>query len=380
MTTFNTSGGLILRAANSTEKLGELQAGLTAPTTISPANMEYILIVAGAVALVVLAGALLHWRRKRGRVNKGWSSITNGQVIWEILSKAVSRQAHFSLDVYESTRTNNLKGTLAGLDEEGRLILSLAESPPADADFATLPGLIHINYKPAVKEPTEHYQFATKIVVTRFVKNKDWREAQILIPIPKVVTSAQRRNFLRLEPSGQFLIDCSLHDVPEGSIPDLNSLETVCRGEIMDISIGGAQIKLEGSVALRETQRFVGVMNLPTQDLNVELSEATLVVLVQLLSQEYVAHPAGQGLPQGGNNILRVRFLGRYLKDKIQKIWTYHGVTQTSLEDLSYWMQAYQRYLIKKKLYLLPPPENRRPPNMFPSVPPKRPPLRGEDD
>jgi hypothetical protein len=146
----------------------------------------------------------------------------------------------------------------------------------------------------------------------------------------------------------------------------------------MDLSIGGAQIKLDSNITLRETQRFVGVMNLPTQDLNVELSEPTLVILIQLLNQEYVQQ-AAQKEPSA-HNILRVRFLGRYLKDKVQKIWTYRGVTQTSLEDLSYWLQAYQRYLIKKKLYLLPPPDSRRPPNMFPSVPPKRPPRRGDED
>jgi hypothetical protein len=144
----------------------------------------------------------------------------------------------------------------------------------------------------------------------------------------------------------------------------------------MDISVGGSQIKLTSNIILRETQRFVGVMNLPTQDLNVDLSESTLVVLIQLLSQEFVQQANQDGQP--GYNVLRVRFLGRYLKDKIQKIWTYRGLTQTSMEDLSYWMQAYQRYQIKKKLYLLPPPDSHRPPNMFPSQPPKRPPLRGE--
>ncbi|MDR1309115.1 MAG: hypothetical protein LBL95_04370, partial [Deltaproteobacteria bacterium] len=302
--------------------------------------------------------------------------ITNSQAIWEVLSKAVSRQAHFTLDIYEATRTLNFKGSLNGLEDETFLVLSLAEAPSADADFDDLPGVIHINFRPSVKEPTEHYQFATKVITGRFVKVGNWREAQILLPIPKVITSAQRRNFLRLEPTGQFAFGCSLHEVHEGNIPNVADLETVCSGEIMDISIGGAQIRLASNVTLRETQRFIGVMELPTQDLNVELAEQTLVVLIQLLSQEYVQQATEDG--QKGHNVLRVRFLGRYLRDKAQKVWTYRGLTQTSLEDLSYWMQAYQRYQIKKKLYLLPPPDYHRPPNMFPSQPPKRPPLRGE--
>ncbi|MDR0621113.1 MAG: hypothetical protein LBJ61_04465 [Deltaproteobacteria bacterium] len=367
---------LTLKAASSTDKLEELQAGLTAPSTISSNDMRYIFIISGAIVLTLLAAGLLNWRRKRQRAHRGWSSITNGQAIWEVLSKAVTRQAHFSLDIYEATRTVNFKGVLSGLGEEAQLILSLSEAPSAEADFTGLPGVIHINFRPAVKEPTEHYQFATKVATFRFVKVNDWREAQILLPIPKVITSAQRRNFLRLEPTGQFAFSCSLHEVPEGNIVDIEALETVCQGEIMDISIGGAQIKLTNNVTLRETQRFLGIMALPTQDLNVDLSEPNLVILLQLLSQEYVQQSSESG--QRGYNAIRLRFLGRYLKDKVQKVWTYRGLTQTALEDLSYWMQAYQRYQIKKKLYMLPPPDSHRPPNMFPAQPPKRPPLRGE--
>ncbi|MDR0356625.1 MAG: hypothetical protein LBJ64_12960 [Deltaproteobacteria bacterium] len=369
---------LTMQATSSADRLGELQAGLSAPTTISATSMNYIIVITGAIVLTFMAAGVISWRRKRSRVTKGWSSITNSQNIWEVLSKAVARQAHFSLDIYEATRTINFKGVLTGLEDESYLVLTLSETPSADAELAELPGVIHINFRPAVKEPTEHFQFATKVMDYRFVKDKDWREAQILIPIPKVVTSAQRRSFLRLEPTGQFAISCALHEVPEGNIPDLGALDVVCSGEIMDISIGGAQIKLSNSLTLRETQRFVGVMALPTQDLNVELSEPNLIVLIQLLSQEYVQQSVQLG--QSAHNILRVRFLGRYLKDKNQNIWTYRGLTQSTLEDLSYWLLAYQRYLIKKKLYLLPPLESHRPPNMFPAQPPKRPPLRGEDD
>jgi hypothetical protein len=369
-------GRLVFNAASSTDKLEELQAGLTAPTTISSNDVRYIFFIGGAIVVLLLAAGFLNWRRRRRRAHKGWSSITNGQAIWEVLSKAVARQAHFSLDIYEATRTVNFKGTLNSLSEEAQLILNLSDAPSAEADFTDLPGVIHINFRPAVKEPTEHYQFATKVANFRFVKENDWRVAQILLPIPKVITSAQRRNFLRLEPTGQFAFECSLHEVPEGNILDIEALETVCSGEIMDISIGGAQLKLTKNITLRETQRFVGIMALPTKDLNVDLSEPTLVILLQLLSQEYVQQASSTG--QSGYNAIRLRFLGRYLKDKTQQVWTYRGLTQTALEDLSYWMQAYQRYQIKKKLHMMPPPDSHRPPNMFPSQPPKRPPLRGE--
>ncbi|MDR2443133.1 MAG: hypothetical protein LBE31_06390, partial [Deltaproteobacteria bacterium] len=75
---------------------------------------------------------------------------------------------------------------------------------------------------------------------------------------------------------------------------------------------------------------------------------------------------------------LRVRFLGRYLKDNLQNVWFYRGLTQASLEDLSHWMLAYQRYQIKMKSHLHAAQNFSRPPNMFPSQPPKKPPLRND--
>jgi hypothetical protein len=370
-----TSFGLIYASANSSDNLAQVQAGFTAPASISNNDLRYVIIIASFIAAALILAGIINWRRKRNRANQTWSSITNSQAIWEVLSKAVSRQAHFVLDIYEATQSINYKGILNGIEEDAYLILSLSETPSVDADFTDLPGVIHINYRPAAKEPVEHYQFATKVNSCRFVKVNTWREAQLVLPIPKVITSAQRRSFLRLEPTGSFSIGCTLCHVPEGNIPDLDVLEEICRGDIMDISIGGAQIQLSSPVTLRETQRLLGIMDLPTQDLNLELSEAKLVVLIQLLSQDFVNESPQFG--QESHVILRVRFLGRYLKDKIQNIWFYKGLTQTSLEDLSYWMQAYQRYLIKKKLNLLnPSPDVHRPPNMFPSQPPKRPPLK----
>jgi hypothetical protein len=369
---------LLSASANSTANLAQVQAGFSSSASLSDSSLQYIIYVAGAVILVILIAGLLHWRKKKSQTLKIWSSITNSQAIWEILSKAVSRQANFLLDIYQANQTITYKGVLSGIEEDVYLILSLSVSPSVEADFTELPGVIHINFRPAPKETIEHYQFTTKILSLRFVKINTWKEAQLVLPIPKTITSTQRRSFLRLEPTGSFSFNCELFNVPEGNISELDSLEPVCQGEVLDISIGGAQIKLTTSVTLRETQRFLGIINLPSPpELNVELSEPKLILLIQLLNKDF-----SNTMPQSGqapHAILRVRFLGRYLKDKIQNIWFYKGLTQASLEDLSHWMLAYQRYLIKKKHNLLnPPAELHRPPNMFPSQPPARPPLKDD--
>ena len=370
----NAITGIALAAADATGNLAQVQAGFNNPGQISERDLTFLLYIGGAVILALVIAGIINFRRKRSSLSKGWSSITNSEAIWEILTKAVARQGHFVLDIYETSRSINYKGVLVGLEDNQNLILSLSETPSAEADFTDLPGVIHINFRPAAKEPVEHYQFATKVLALRFVKMNGWREAHLVLPLPKVVTSAQRRSFLRLEPSGSMAFDCALHNVPEGSIASLDVLEEVCRGDILDISIGGAQIKLPTTIVLKETQRFVGVMVLPTEELSIELGDPTLVVLLQLLSQEFVNESAEFG--QAAHTNLRVRFLGRYLKDKLQNNWVYRGLTQTSLEDLSHWMIAYQRYLIKVRNHLHSSPNFTRPPNMVPSQPPKRPPMR----
>ncbi|MDR3205340.1 MAG: hypothetical protein LBV23_11485 [Deltaproteobacteria bacterium] len=366
---------LIFYANNSAENLHQLQAGLNTASQVNDASLKYFVLLGAIIVLSGLMALIIHFRRKKNRQTKGWSSITNSQSIWEVLSRALARQAHFTLDLYEANRTVSYKGVLSGLEDNSFLVLTLADPPPSDADFTDLPGVLHINFKAGPKEPIEHYQFATKILSLRFVKVNNWREAMLVLPLPKVITSAQRRSFLRLEPIGEHAFSCGLYTVPEGPIPDLSALEEVCQGDVLDISIGGAQLKLPSNVTLKETQRFLGLITLPTNELNLELTDRTLVLLLQLLSQEFVQMASDRG--QISHNILRVRFLGRYMKDKVNNVWNYRGLTQMSLEDLSYWMQAYQRLMLKKKNNLLPPPSgSHRPPNMFPPSPPKRPPLK----
>ncbi|MDR1578516.1 MAG: hypothetical protein LBT86_09895 [Deltaproteobacteria bacterium] len=361
-------------AENSASRLNQVQAGFLAPQELSSNDLTVVYVIAAACLLAIIVAVAMYKFRlnKRFQRKRGWSSITNAQVIWEILTKAVARQANFAMEIYDANRAINFHGVLEKIDDDQNLVLSLSDTPSAEANFADLPGVIHINFRPAPKELLEHYQFSTKIIANQFVKRNGWREAQLLLPLPQILTSAQRRSFLRLKPADQFAFNCQLNIAPEGDIPHLEALEEIGVGEILDISIGGAQLKLPPNVTLRETQKFVGVMKLPLADLNVEINDPTLVILIQILSQEFVKESPQFG--QRAHCCLRARFLGRYVFEKAQNTWIYRGLTQSTLEDLAYWMQAYQRYVIKKQSNLLPPDESRhRPPNMFPAIPPKRP-------
>jgi hypothetical protein len=362
-------------AANAADNLAQVQAGYSGPREIDFAAVK----IAGGILLSILAlaaiAALIRraLRAKSGR--SGWSSITNQNHIWDILSRAVSRQASVIMELYQVDHTLHYKGSIDTL-ENGLLAITLSETPSPDMEFKEMPGVIHLNFRPAPKEPMEHYQFAARVHDRRYVRTQTGiREAQLLLPLPKVLTSAQRRSFLRLEPLGPFALGCRLHAVPEDAFPGLDNLVQVADGQVMDISIGGCQIRLEPTGAIKETQRFVGVMELSVDELDADQKKPVLVILMQILSKALIEGQEGTG--QKPSTVFRMRFLGRYLQDPLQKGWVYRGITSGSLDDLAYWLQAYQRYIIKKKRNLLPADTaSLRPPNMFPSTPPKRPPLR----
>jgi hypothetical protein len=369
---------LILAAANSSDNLAQVQAGFAQTPSVSFSDIKIILIIFGILIVLGAVVALIGWRRKIARQKKmGWSSIANPQHIWEILNKAVYRQANVSLELYHQNHNVTYKGVLNALEKDSYLVLAISDSPSADMDFKDVPGILHLTFRPSVKEPLEHYQFTTHVEDSRYVKVRpDWREFQLIIPIPKVLTSAQRRSFLRLEPTAPFEVSCTLYQVPDDVFPDLSALEEISSGQILDISIGGAQLTLPSASTLKETQRFVGIIKLPTENLDVEITNPTLVLLIQLLSQDF--YQKADSLESEAHKVLRLRFLGRYLQESLNKTWVYRGLSQISLDDLAYWLQAYQRYLIKKKHNLLPMDGGLRPPNMFPSQPPKRPPMKEE--
>jgi hypothetical protein len=363
-------------AANSAEQLAQVKTGMTSSRELSELDIWIVVGIVVLVFFLILLTVLLNYRKKRKR-QQGWSSISNPQTIWEVLSKAVSRQANFNIELYKTDHVLTYKGTVDSIDKDTFLVLTMADQPVAIEDFKDLPGVLHLNFRPAPKEPLEHYQFSTKVVDCRYIKTPlGWREAQLLLNVPKVLTSAQRRNFLRLEPREAYAFDCVLSNVPDGPIPNLATLENVCVGQILDISIGGAQLTIRSSVSLKETQRFVGVMELPCEELNITLTDSTLVLLIQLMSQDFIEKIDTQD--EKSHSVLRLRFLGRYVKDPLKEgFFVYRGLTQNSMEDLAYWMQAYQRFIIKKKRHLLSSNQDSiRPPNMFPAQPPKRPPVK----
>ncbi|MDR2460650.1 MAG: hypothetical protein LBE38_07705 [Deltaproteobacteria bacterium] len=358
-------------AASSNENLARVQEGFVTNLEVSFDDFKPYLIIFLALIVICSIVAFISWRRRKARLKKmGWSSISNPQYIWEILTKAVFRQANVTLELYQVNQSIIYKGTLTALEGESFLIMSLAESPPVDMNFKDLPGVVHLNFRPSIKEPLEHYQFSSKVEDSRVTKIKnDWRDWQLVFPIPKVMTSAQRRSFLRMEPKSPFEIQCVLHEVPEDTFPDPSALKEVVRGQIVDISIGGAQLSISSEVSLKETQRFIGVMELPTENLDVELNYPILVLLIQLLSQEYLQNNTELGAKS--SHLLRLRFLGQYFQDSLNKTWIYRSLAQIAMDDLSQWLLAYQRYIIKRNRNLLPMDNSLKPPNMFPSSPPK---------
>jgi hypothetical protein len=366
---------LIPFAAPAADNLAQVRAGFGSREI----DFSNVRLAVGILLAIVIAAVAVAVIRRALRVRKdtsGWSSITRQSHIWDIMNRAVARQASVLMDLYRPSKPLNYKGSVDSLEDGGGvMVVTLTETPSLDLDFTDMPGIVHMNFSPGPKEPMEHYQFATKLKGGRYARTRTGiREAQLLIPVPRTLTSAQRRSFLRLEPQPPYALECRLHSVPEDGFPGLANLNRLTDCRVQDVSIGGCQLRIEPPAALKETQRFVGVIGLPTEDLGVQLKTPVLVILMQTLSIGQVESDDDSG--QDPATLVRMRFLGRYLQDPLQKNWLYRGITTDTLDDLAHWLAAYQRHIIKKRNHSLPGSAGHRPPNMFPSTQPKRPPLR----
>jgi hypothetical protein len=366
---------LIPAAGPAADNLAQVQAGFSGPRELAFSDVKIAVIILLAIVAAGIAAALIRRLMRARARGSGWSSITSQSHIWDIVTRAVSRMANVTLDLYMPDRSFRYKGVMEALEGDSAVAVTISEAPNTEIDFRDTPGVVHLAFRPSLKEPMEHYQFTTRIIDSRYVRVQGgFREAQLLVPLPKVLTSAQRRSFLRLDPKEPYEFKCVLNSVPDDDFPGLDRLERVTEGTVQDVSIGGCQLRVEPPAAVRETQRFVGVIELPTSDLGVDIRNPVLVILMHVLSKETVDE---EDTRQNPASVIRMRFLGRYLQDPIQKNWIYRGVTAAAIDELAHWLQAYQRFLIQKRSHMLPSDLAKlRPPNMFPSTPPERPPLK----
>ncbi|MGL4208491.1 MAG: hypothetical protein ACRCTY_03795 [Candidatus Adiutrix sp.] len=359
------------------EEFAKFKAGIAGT---APLPMEYVWWFLALIILIALFALTYTWVRSKNKRNilSGWFSITETDEISTIFNLALSRQGSFTIEIFDAQHPSTYKGHIWAINENQDLTLELSSPPNFSLNFDNFPAQVHLNFRQSLKSPMEHYQFSTRTIKIEYSKQGTFRVAHLSVSWPKNLISAQRRDFLRLEPIGQHALNCAFFPVPTEPVARMDNLEELATGAILDISIGGAQIAFGGIKKLNETQRFLGVIELPTTDLGLKLPQNTFYLLMQMMTQEVVGSALDSGQTLSANSdhsaiktIVRTKFLGRYDFSEKTNFWHYTAFTATAFQDLSHWMHAYQRFQLKKERGLLPTPHERV--NLYPPIAPKRP-------
>ena len=362
-----------LASTGAVEKFAKVKAGLDTPESLPN---EYIWWFLGGFFLIVCLLVVIALARKKRHQNifKGWIMINEPGRITALLKRAAARQADCSLEIFDQQHTEIYKSTVFELKTHIHLLLELSRLPGQGLDFDGFPAQICLNFRPGPKEPMEHYQFSSHTLFLNMDKEKEWRVARVAVAWPKNIISAQRRDFLRVEPLGSHAMSANIYATPERveNMPD--GLKAVAAGKVLDISVGGIQIILPGISSLKEEQKYVVMITLPLSGMDLDFKSVRLYLELNLLSSDVITPLAGDSKNAPPHTIIRGGFTARYRLQEKNNTWERVHFNSNNFQDIASWIHAYQRYLLKKEKNLEPTPLDRV--NLYPSIPPERPKLK----
>jgi hypothetical protein len=200
----------------------------------------------------------------------------------------------------------------------------------------------------------------------------------VTVAWPKSLVSAQRRDFLRVEPAGEYALSAALRPAPEVPPADPEGFAPPeAEASVLDISVSGIQLLIPGRSALPEHPLLLVTLDLPVTGLDVKLKNPRLHLLLSPLYRDLVTLPGEIAAPAGRTRtVIRGNFVGRYCFSPETGAWRQVGFNQEAFQDLTHWIYAYQRFELKKAKGLTPAPPPRF--NLYPALPPER--QKGEED
>ncbi len=362
---------IVFAATRSTEEFAKVKAGLQGSEPLPYDYLGWFLLGVLVVVLASIAVSVVR-RRRIGAMFRGWTSIGDPSRIAAILKRSVARQANCTLEIFDHQHTSVYRGQVFEARPGLHLILELSRLPGPDVDFEGFPCQMHLIFRPSPKEAMEHYQFSSHTLALHFEREKSWRVARVAVAWPKNLISAQRRDFLRLEPLGEHAMVAALAPAPAEPPENLDEWPALAEGAIMDLSIGGVQMVFAGALEPLEAPNYLLTVDLPLAGLEVEIKHTRLHLFFQPLSRDLIGPAAGVPASPADHNvrtIVRGSFTGRYWLHPDSGHWVYQPFGPETFQDLAHWIHAYQRFLLKKEKGLTAAPEDRV--NIYPSTPPK---------
>jgi hypothetical protein len=228
-----------------------------------------------------------------------------------------------------------------GLSKSDELEVDISAFMDINLDFKDKP--VMVSFRMSRRAKQEFYQFESKSLYLDTTDIRGLMERSIRLQIPQVVTRGQKRRHVRIEPRGEHSFSVSLLRSIQGEdqIP-INAFKRVCDTTINDISAGGFSSLLRDDRLARQyhvDDLVYGYFKLPTKDLSVQNIPTNYFFKAKVISNENL----GQD-----DNAMKLMFVERGRLVSESRSIFFRPVSWASFEDLSLWIQAYQRKLLQE--------------------------------
>ena len=347
----------------------------------------WLLLLLGLIVLAVLLRIIIRPARYK-LMKTGAQTITDPSRIKKLITRSIDLRSVYDLEIMDQNYREIYRGQVLGLKEPGEIEVELPTFTDLTLDFKNKDA--HVAFRMEHGGKQEFYQFDsfTRGINTSLSYGR--KERVVHLRMPGAIEIGQKRRFLRIEPTGGFKFKVNLlTPLADGDPLPLNGFRRLHKVEIQDLSLGGLQAQItirSADLRVKPGQRIYAHFNLPRLDdesgeLLRELFVQTEVVAIirQTKGRRVMSSLADDQI--AGPHQIRLRYTARGYIDRDKSLVFFRPATSMAFEDLSRWVQAYQRYRLRLERGTNPMPdrvENLYPrhelrvENKYPAQPPSR--------
>lgn len=267
--------------------------------------------------------------------------IESPRQIRRIISRSADLRAIYDMEVFDKVYLELYKCMPIGLNKSNELEVDISAFMDINLDFRDKP--VMVSFRMSRRGKQEFYQFETRSLYLDATDIRSLKERSIRLEIPQIITRGQKRRHVRIEPRGDYSFVVSLLRPTQGEdqIP-INAFKRICDTTISDISTGGVSTLLRDDRLARQyhvDDLVYGYFKLPTKDLSVQNIPTNYFFKAKIISIENLTQ---------GENLMKLMFIERGRLVSESRSVFFRPLSWASFEDLSLWIQAYQRKLLQE--------------------------------
>ncbi len=267
--------------------------------------------------------------------------IESPRQIRRIITRSVDLRAIYDMEVFDKVYLEIYKCMPIGLNKSDKLEIDISAFMDINLDFRDKS--VMVSFRMSRRGKQEFYQFETRSLYLDMTDIRGLKERSIRLEVPQVITRGQKRRHVRIEPRGDYSFVVSFLRPTQGEdqIP-INAFKRVCDTTIKDISAGGLSTLLRDDRLVRlyrMNDLVYGYLKLPTEGLSAQNIPTNYFFKAKIISNEIL---------EEGESLMKLMFIERGRLVSESRSIFFRPLSWASFEDLSLWVQAYQRKLLQE--------------------------------